>query len=60
VEDSLVAYAKEQSDRNISTDVVALYKSLGGGWDAVEKTPSLGLINHPPLRQTNTFYAGGF
>lgn len=30
--------ALAQSDRNISTDVVALYKSLGGGWDAVEKT----------------------
>jgi outer membrane protein, multidrug efflux system len=29
-----------QSDRNISADVVALYKSLGGGWDAIEKTPS--------------------
>jgi multidrug efflux system outer membrane protein len=24
-----------QSDRNISADVVALYKSLGGGWDAI-------------------------
>lgn len=30
--------ALAQSDRNISTDVVALYKSLGGGWDAVQKS----------------------
>jgi multidrug efflux system outer membrane protein len=39
--------ALAQSDRNISTDVVALYKSLGGGWDAVEKAPSLGAIKLP-------------
>jgi multidrug efflux system outer membrane protein len=32
--------AVAQSDRNISTDVVALYKSLGGGWDAIKQTPS--------------------
>ncbi len=31
-----------QSERNISTDVVALYKSLGGGWDAVGTTRSVG------------------
>lgn len=36
-----------QSDRNISTDVVALYKSLGGGWDAVAKTASLGDVKLP-------------
>ena len=29
--------ALAQSDRNISTDVVALYKSLGGGWEAEMK-----------------------
>ena len=45
-----------QSDRNISTDVVALYKSLGGGWDAIEKTPPLGVIKYPPLRQYNAYY----
>ena len=39
--------ALTQSDRNISTDVVALYKSLGGGWDAVEKTASLGVTKLP-------------
>jgi multidrug efflux system outer membrane protein len=44
-------HALAQSDRNISTDVVALYKSLGGGWDAIEKTPPLGVIHCPPLRQ---------
>lgn len=36
-----------QSERNISTDVVALYKSLGGGWDAVAKTASLGDVKLP-------------
>lgn len=36
-----------QSDRNISMDVVALYKSLGGGWDAVAKTASLGDVKLP-------------
>jgi len=30
--------ALTQSDRNISTDVVALYKSLGGGWQAELKS----------------------
>ena len=32
-----------QSDRTVSTDVVALYKSLGGGWETVEKPTSLSL-----------------
>jgi outer membrane protein TolC len=50
--------ALTQSERNISTDVVALYKSLGGGWDAVEKTPSLGFINYPLLRQSNPLMPG--
>jgi outer membrane protein TolC len=35
--------ALAQSDRNISTDVVALYKSLGGGWNAIEKTSKSGV-----------------
>ena len=30
-----------QSDRTVSTDVVALYKSLGGGWQSLEKQTSL-------------------
>ncbi|MGH7951304.1 MAG: efflux transporter outer membrane subunit [Limisphaerales bacterium] len=30
-----------QSDRTVSTDVVALYKSLGGGWETFEKQPAL-------------------
>jgi len=32
-----------QSDRTVSTDVVALYKSLGGGWETVGKPTSLSL-----------------
>jgi NodT family efflux transporter outer membrane factor (OMF) lipoprotein len=39
--------ALAQSDRDISTDVVALYKSLGGGWDAIETTASLGVTKPP-------------
>ena len=30
-----------QSDRTVSTDVVALYKSLGGGWETAGKATSL-------------------
>lgn len=30
-----------QSDRTVSTDVVALYKSLGGGWEIAEQQKSL-------------------
>jgi multidrug efflux system outer membrane protein len=41
--------ALAQSDRDISTDVVALYKSLGGGWDAVEKSQPLALTKLPTL-----------
>jgi len=33
-----------QSDRTVSTDVVALYKSLGGGWETVGKQTSLSLV----------------
>ncbi len=32
-----------QSDRTVSTDVVALYKSLGGGWETAGKQTSLSL-----------------
>ena len=32
-----------QSDRTVSTDVVALYKSLGGGWETAGKHTSLSL-----------------
>jgi NodT family efflux transporter outer membrane factor (OMF) lipoprotein len=28
-----------QSDRNVSVDVVALYKSLGGGWENIGRNP---------------------
>jgi NodT family efflux transporter outer membrane factor (OMF) lipoprotein len=28
-----------QSERNVSTDVVALYKVLGGGWESMEPAP---------------------
>jgi len=34
-EDSLV-----QSERNIATDLIALYKALGGGWDYAQTTSS--------------------
>ena len=30
-----------QSDRTVSTDVVALYKSLGGGWETLDGQPQL-------------------
>jgi hypothetical protein len=29
------------STRSLSTDLVALYKSLGGGWEAYEKSGDL-------------------
>jgi NodT family efflux transporter outer membrane factor (OMF) lipoprotein len=29
-----------QSDRTVSADLVSLYKSLGGGWESLEKQPS--------------------
>jgi NodT family efflux transporter outer membrane factor (OMF) lipoprotein len=29
-----------QSDRTVSTDLVSLYKSLGGGWESLEQQPS--------------------
>ena len=37
-QDSLV-----QSDRTVSADLVSLYKSLGGGWESLEKQSSLAL-----------------
>jgi NodT family efflux transporter outer membrane factor (OMF) lipoprotein len=37
-EDELV-----QSERSVSTDVVALYKVLGGGWESFEPTPGEGI-----------------
>jgi NodT family efflux transporter outer membrane factor (OMF) lipoprotein len=30
-----------QSDRTVSTDVIALYKSLGGGWEMLDGQPQL-------------------
>ncbi|HXI73548.1 MAG TPA: efflux transporter outer membrane subunit [Verrucomicrobiae bacterium] len=30
-----------QSDRTVSVNLISLYKSLGGGWETVEKQPSL-------------------
>jgi outer membrane protein, multidrug efflux system len=32
-----------QSDRTVSTDVVALYKSLGGGWETFEEPATISL-----------------
>ena len=32
-----------QSDRTVSANLIALYKALGGGWQTVEKQPSLAL-----------------
>lgn len=37
-----------QSDRSVSTDIVALYKSLGGGWVTAGKQPSLSLAQTAP------------
>ena len=47
-----------QSDKTVTTDVIALYKSLGGGWETKEQTSALAHeiikhlkkeINHVPL-----------
>jgi len=32
-----------QSDRTVSTDVIALYKSLGGGWETHSSLVSVSL-----------------
>jgi multidrug efflux system outer membrane protein len=32
-----------QSDRTVSANLIALYKALGGGWETIEKQPSLAL-----------------
>jgi NodT family efflux transporter outer membrane factor (OMF) lipoprotein len=32
-----------QSDKTVTTDVIALYKSLGGGWETKEQTSALAL-----------------
>ena len=32
-----------QSDKTVTTDVIALYKSLGGGWETVEQPAALAL-----------------
>ncbi len=37
-----------QSDRMVSTDVVALYKSLGGGWETAGKHTSLSIAETTP------------
>jgi len=37
-----------QSDRSVSTDVVALYKSLGGGWETFELQPAPSLAENAP------------
>ena len=34
-----------QSERNVSVDLISLYKSLGGGWEAVAMKPALALAN---------------
>jgi len=36
-----------QSDRTVSTDVVALYKSLGGGWEIASQQKSLAMAQSP-------------
>ena len=35
-----------QSDRTVSTDLIALYKSLGGGWKTPELRPALAQAEH--------------
>lgn len=37
-----------QSDRDISANLVSLYKSLGGGWEATEQSPRLALAQNIP------------
>jgi outer membrane protein TolC len=32
-----------QSDKTVTTDVIALYKSLGGGWETIEQPAALAL-----------------
>ena len=36
-----------QSDRTVSTDVIALYKSLGGGWEAQPQQVSSAQLSRP-------------
>ncbi len=36
-----------QSDRTVSANLVSLYKSLGGGWETVEKQSSVALAKNP-------------
>jgi NodT family efflux transporter outer membrane factor (OMF) lipoprotein len=43
---SLAQDALVQSDRNISADLVALYKALGGGWDASWRPPETDAQDH--------------
>jgi NodT family efflux transporter outer membrane factor (OMF) lipoprotein len=40
-----------QSDRTVSTDVIVLYKSLGGGWEAQQQQASL--FSEPSLASNN-------
>jgi outer membrane protein, multidrug efflux system len=44
-EDALV-----QSERSVSTNLVALYKALGGGWEAVEEQPAQATAGQPAPR----------
>jgi NodT family efflux transporter outer membrane factor (OMF) lipoprotein len=44
-EDSLV-----QSERSVSTNLVALYKALGGGWEAVDDQPEPAATAQPAKR----------
>jgi NodT family efflux transporter outer membrane factor (OMF) lipoprotein len=37
-----------QSDRTISANLISLYKSLGGGWEAAEKSSGLALAQNLP------------
>lgn len=39
-----------QSDQTISANLISLYKSLGGGWEVVEKQSPLALENHQTAR----------
>ena len=42
-----------QSDQTVTTDVIALYKSLGGGWETIEQPAALALNNQSVKKEIN-------
>ena len=39
-----------QSEQSVATDLVALFKALGGGWEAEEQQASLPAVSEPTNR----------